>query len=41
LVAPGDCFGQPSHFRVGFAARGDRFPIALERFEDFLEVERG
>jgi aspartate/methionine/tyrosine aminotransferase len=41
LVAPGDCFGQPSHFRVGFAASGDRFPIALERFEDFLEVERG
>jgi len=39
LIVPGDCFGQPSHFRLGFAASGDRFPLAIERFADFLEVE--
>jgi aspartate/methionine/tyrosine aminotransferase len=37
LMVPGDCFGQPSHFRVGFAAAGERFAIALERFADFLD----
>lgn len=31
LLAPGDCFGAPDHFRVGFAAAGDRFADALER----------
>ena len=36
LIVPGDCFGQPSHFRLGFAASGDRFPQALERFDGFL-----
>jgi len=39
LMAPGDCFGQPSHFRVGFAASGNRFPLALERFAEFLDSE--
>jgi aspartate/methionine/tyrosine aminotransferase len=39
LMAPGDCFGQPSHFRLGFAASGDRFPLAIERFAEFLQVE--
>ncbi|MGC9946125.1 MAG: pyridoxal phosphate-dependent aminotransferase [Bryobacteraceae bacterium] len=39
LVVPGDCFGQPSHFRLGFAAAGDRFPLAMERFTEFLRVE--
>jgi len=39
LIVPGDCFGQPSHFRLGFAASGDRFPLALERFAEFLKVE--
>lgn len=37
LMVPGDCFGQPSHFRLGFAASGERFPLAIERFADFLE----
>jgi aspartate/methionine/tyrosine aminotransferase len=37
LMVPGDCFGQPSHFRLGFAASGERFPRAVERFADFLE----
>lgn len=31
LLAPGDCFGAPDHFRIGFAAAGDRFAGALER----------
>jgi aspartate/methionine/tyrosine aminotransferase len=39
LIVPGDCFGQPSHFRLGFAASGDRFPLALERFAEFLHEE--
>ena len=25
LLAPGDCFDVPSHFRLGFAAAGDDF----------------
>jgi aspartate/methionine/tyrosine aminotransferase len=39
LMTPGDCFGEPSHFRLGFAASGERFPLAIERFEEFLQVE--
>jgi hypothetical protein len=38
-MTPGDCFGEPSHFRLGFAASGERFPLAIERFEEFLQVE--
>jgi aspartate/methionine/tyrosine aminotransferase len=30
LIAPGDCFGVPDHFRIGFTAIGDRLPEALE-----------
>jgi aspartate/methionine/tyrosine aminotransferase len=37
LMIPGDCFGRPSHFRLGFAASGERFPRAIERFADFLD----
>jgi len=39
LMAPGDCFGMPSHFRLGFAASGERFPLALDRFAEFLRTE--
>ena len=39
LMAPGDCFGQPTHFRLGFAASGHRFPLAMERFARFLDSE--
>jgi aspartate/methionine/tyrosine aminotransferase len=39
LIAPGDCFGAPSHFRLGFGASGARFPLALERFAEFLKSE--
>jgi aspartate/methionine/tyrosine aminotransferase len=38
LVVPGDCFGMPAHFRLGFAASGDRFPRAIERFSAILET---
>ena len=31
LLAPGDCFDEPSHFRLGFAAVGGQFVDALER----------
>jgi len=37
LLAPGDCFDAPSHFRLGFAAAGDQFPNALERFGEFVK----
>jgi aspartate/methionine/tyrosine aminotransferase len=36
LLAPGDCFGMPAHFRVGFAASGERFAAAIARLEEFL-----
>jgi aspartate/methionine/tyrosine aminotransferase len=39
LMAPGDCFGMPAHFRLGFAASGERFPLAIERFAEFLRTE--
>jgi len=37
LLAPGDCFDAPSHFRLGFAAAGDDFPTALDRFGAFVK----
>jgi len=37
LLAPGDCFDAPSHFRMGFAAAGDNFPQALDRFGSFVK----
>ena len=37
LLAPGDCFDVPSHFRLGFAAAGDNFARALERFGVFVK----
>jgi aspartate/methionine/tyrosine aminotransferase len=37
LLAPGDCFDTPSHFRVGFAAAGGNFSKALDRFEAFVK----
>ena len=36
LLAPGDCFDAPSHFRLGFAAVTDTFPAALDRFGAFV-----
>lgn len=36
LLAPGDCFDEPSHFRLGFAAIGEKLPDALSRFGELL-----
>jgi len=30
-LAPGDCFGMPAHFRLGFGGAGEQFPAALEK----------
>ncbi len=37
LLAPGDCFDVPSHFRLGFGAAGDNFSRALDRFGAFVK----
>jgi len=37
LLAPGDCFDVPAHFRLGFAAAGDNFSKALDRLGAFVE----
>ena len=37
LLAPGDCFDTPMHFRLGFAAAGDKFRDAIERFGKFVK----
>jgi aspartate/methionine/tyrosine aminotransferase len=36
LLAPGDCFGMPGHFRLGFAASGERFRGGIERLSAML-----
>ena len=36
LLAPGDCFGMPSYFRVGFGAAGEKFPKALARLSELM-----
>jgi len=37
LLAPGDCWDAPSHFRLGFAAITDKFPEALDRLGEFVK----
>jgi aspartate/methionine/tyrosine aminotransferase len=37
LLAPGDCFDVPSHFRLGFAASAENFPRALARMEELVK----
>lgn len=38
LLAPGDCYDMPSHFRLGFAAAApDVFPKALDRLGEFVK----
>jgi aspartate/methionine/tyrosine aminotransferase len=37
LLAPGDCWDAPSHFRLGFAAMTDKFPAALNRLGEFVK----
>jgi aspartate/methionine/tyrosine aminotransferase len=41
LLAPGDCFDAPSHFRLGFAAVSDKFPDALDRLGEFVKAWSG
>jgi len=36
MLAPGDCFGMPSHFRLGFAASGEKFAAGVERLAEVL-----
>jgi aspartate/methionine/tyrosine aminotransferase len=36
LLAPGDCWDAPSHFRLGFAAESDKFPEGLKRLGGFV-----
>lgn len=40
LVAPGDCFGEPAHMRVGFGAQADGFDEALAIFGRVLREKR-
>lgn len=40
LLAPGDCFDVPSHFRLGFAAAGEDFPKALDRLGELVRSVR-
>jgi aspartate/methionine/tyrosine aminotransferase len=36
LLVPGDCWGVPDHFRVGFGVGRDWFPRAMHRLGEFL-----
>ena len=36
LLAPGDCFGMPSYFRIGCSAAGEKFPKALGRLSELI-----
>jgi aspartate/methionine/tyrosine aminotransferase len=36
LIAPGDCFGIPSHFRVGFGATEHGFAEAVARLDEVI-----
>jgi aspartate/methionine/tyrosine aminotransferase len=38
LLAPGDCFGMPSHLRIGFAASGEKFVEGLQRLAASLRA---
>ena len=38
LLAPGDCWGVPDHFRIGFGVGLEWFPRAVERLGEFLQA---
>jgi aspartate/methionine/tyrosine aminotransferase len=40
LLTPGDCFGMPDHFRLGFGACRQSFPEAMERLGRLLSGSR-
>jgi aspartate/methionine/tyrosine aminotransferase len=37
LLAPGDCWDAPQHFRLGFAAMTEKFPDALNQLAAFVK----
>lgn len=37
VLAPGDCFDVPAHFRLGFAASADDFPRALQGLAEVVQ----
>ncbi|HEV2388090.1 MAG TPA: aminotransferase class I/II-fold pyridoxal phosphate-dependent enzyme [Candidatus Acidoferrales bacterium] len=39
LLAPGDCFGMPAHFRIGYGASGSRFAKGIERLAEFIRKD--
>jgi aspartate/methionine/tyrosine aminotransferase len=38
LLAPGDCWDAPAHFRLGFAASADKFTEGLQRLGEFVKT---
>jgi aspartate/methionine/tyrosine aminotransferase len=38
LLAPGDCWGFPDHFRIGFGVGREWYPRAMERFQDLIRT---
>jgi aspartate/methionine/tyrosine aminotransferase len=40
VLAPGDCFGMPGHFRVGFGREAGRFAGGLARLEQMIAAAR-
>lgn len=40
LLAPGDCFDAPEHFRIGFSAQAEGFAQALQIVADTLRAPR-
>jgi aspartate/methionine/tyrosine aminotransferase len=36
LLAPGDCWGVPDHFRIGFGMGLEWYPQAMSRFSEFV-----
>jgi aspartate/methionine/tyrosine aminotransferase len=41
LLLPGDCYGTPEHFRLGFGVAEEGFAKGLDRVADFLRARRG
>ncbi|MDQ2857008.1 MAG: pyridoxal phosphate-dependent aminotransferase, partial [Acidobacteriota bacterium] len=40
LLAPGDCFEMPEHFRLGFGGTHEGFALALERIAECLKTKQ-
>jgi len=38
MLAPGDCFGMRTHFRIGFGACGEKFAAGLDRLSAMLHA---